>query len=83
MTVDGKDDVVSGVYGGGGCGTCTHDDVSVEFVGSERIASSTCAVATYGVAVRAIRTLGCAMGASRSPNGPSPDCCTGAGKPAE
>ena len=83
MTVDGSDDVVSGTYGGGGCGTCTHDEVSVEFDGNERIASSTCAVATYGVAVSAMRTRGCAMGAKRSPKGPSPECCTGAGKPAE
>ena len=82
MTVDGSDDVVSGMYGGGGCGTCTHDEVLVELDGNACTASSTCAVATYGVAVRAMRTRGCAIGANRSPKGPSPECCTGAGKPA-
>ena len=81
VMVDGSDERLSGMYGG--CAdTCTHDDVACDdCVGSDLIPNSICGGATYGAAVSAMRTLGWAIGARRSPRGPSIGCCAGAGSP--
>ena len=83
VMVDGRDEWLPGTYGVDWADTCTQDDVACDdCVGSDPIAISTCAGAMYGVAVSAMRTLGCAIGARRSPRGPSIGCCVRAGKPA-
>ena len=59
VIVDGSDEWLSGTYGDGCIGTCTHDDVACDdCVGNVSNALATCDDATYGVAASAMRTLG-------------------------